>query len=328
MTFVPPKMLKLAFSVILLSMLPGSRAAAQVRGPMAAGEHNFQSPDVRLWYRVAGTGGRVPIVFLHGGPGEGSQAFAAFGGPDLEKKHRIIYLDQRGAGRSERPKASSKYSMAIMVEDIENLRRHIRAEKLVLLGHSFGTQLALDYAVKYPARVEALVLAAASPHLLRSLDLQCERLSRMDPAAYGRAREGISDGALPRCDTRKAYSGDLATAFVEKNLFPDQRVARIVNQLDGSANLRNSGEAAGALFSQGLLQYRFDRAGEITAPVLIVAGGRDFQAALEPQVDIASQMPRSELLVYPRSGHFMFVEEPRKFARDVNHFLESVGTAR
>jgi proline iminopeptidase len=274
-----------------------------------------------LWYRVAGQATGTPIIFLHGGPGEGSQVFQTFGGPELEKSWRVVYLDQRGAGRAERPKDKSKYSMSILVDDIERLRQQLRVSKIVLLGHSFGTQLATEYAVKHPARVHALVLAAATPHLLRSLDLQCERLARLDPAAYLRATQGLRTGAFPRCDTRKAYTGAEAEQFRVGNLYPDLRIARLVEALDNAEGARNSGEVAGALFSQGLLQYRFQRAKEIAAPVLLIAGGKDYQAALDPQVDMAAEMRDAHFVVHPRGGHFIFVDDPLRFARDVNRFL-------
>ena len=133
---------------------------------------------------------------------------------------------------------------------------------------------------------------------------------------------------MPRCDTRKAYSGPEAERFRLRNLFPDQQVAAIVEQLDNAEGVRPTGEVSRALFSQGYLRYRFQRAGEIAAPVMLIAGGKDYQTALEPQVEMASDLRDAEMLVYPRSGHFMFVDEPRRFARDVDRFLRSVKSTR
>ncbi len=322
-----PMRLCAAWCAALISLAlstPGS--AAPTSGALDRGSHTFQSTGVRLWYRVAGQGTGTPIIFLHGGPGEGSQVFQAFGGPELEERWRLVYLDQRGAGRSERPKDASKYSMRILVDDVERLRQRLGSQKVVLLGHSFGTQLATEYAVKYPARVQALVLAAATPHLLRSLDLQCERLGRLDPAAFDRAIQGLRTGAFPRCDTRKAYTGPQAEQFRMGNLYPDLRVGRIVEQLDSAEAARNSGEVAGALFSQGLLRYRFERAKDIAAPALLIAGGKDYQAALEPQVEMAAEMRNAHFIVHPRSGHFLFVDDPQRFADDVNQFLVNACT--
>ncbi|HEX8256724.1 MAG TPA: alpha/beta fold hydrolase [Allosphingosinicella sp.] len=276
---------------------------------------------VRLWYRVAGRSGGIPLVFLHGGPGQGSQTFQAVGGPELEKTQRLVYLDQRGSGRSDRPQDPSYYSIDIMVEDVERLRRHLGVPKIALLGHSFGTQLALEYAARYPRQTHAVVLAAAAAHLTRSIDLQCERLAVEDPEAYARAAAGIRAGVVPRCNTMSAYTGDAATAFAHRNLFPDLATARRVTELDSAGGLGATGEAASLLFRKGYLQYRFSRAANVVAPVLIIAGGRDYQTAIEPQRDLVKELPRGRLLEYPEAGHFMFVETPERFARDVAAFL-------
>lgn len=317
------KAIALACWALIAAMAPPTMSAAPSAhsSALSTGEHQFRVGDVRLWYRVAGRSRGVPLVFLHGGPGQGSQTFQAVGGPQLERTQRVIYFDQRGAGRSDRPSEPAKYSMAIMVEDVEHLRRHLGVPSIALLGHSFGTQLALEYAARYPQHTAAVVLAGAAANLLQSLDLQCQRLAREDPDANARAVNGLRPGAFPRCNTMQAYAGEAARAFARRNLFPDPAVADLVERLDSAGGLAPTGEASRALFSQGYLQYRFTRAAQVRAPVLMIAGGQDFQAALEPQRALAAELPRARLLVYPRNGHFMFVEDPRRFARDVTNFL-------
>jgi proline iminopeptidase len=313
-------------SALLLFCAPAIAKRQNLRrdkaSPLSAGAHRLRVGDVELWYRVAGKTAGVPVVFLHGGPGEGSQVFQAFGGPQLEKTHRLIYFDQRGAGRSDRPKDAAAYSIDILVNDIEQLRQYLGVPTIVLLGHSFGTQLSLEYAVKYPQHTAALVLAAATPHLARSIDLQCERLQHEDPAAFARAVNPI--GALPRCNTMAAYSGDEAKAFAMRNLFPDPSTGKKVEALDNADGLRNTGEISAALFRKGFLQYHFTDAANVRAPVLVIAGGRDFQAAIEVQRDLVKALPNALLVEYPSDGHFMFVEDPQAFARDVSCFLRMV----
>lgn len=67
--------------------------------------------------------------------------------------------------------------------------------------------------------------------------------------------------------------------------------------------------------------YRFTRAEQVRAPVLIIAGGRDFNTVAKPQEELARELPRGRFLPYPANGHFMFVEDPKRFARDVTDFL-------
>jgi proline iminopeptidase len=121
-----------------------------------------------------------------------------------------------------------------------------------------------------------------------------------------------------------AYSGDEARAFATRNLFPDPATRAKVEALDNVDGLRNTGEVSGALFRKGLLRYHFTNAALVRSPVLVIAGLRDFQAAIEPQKDLVRALPNAVLIEYESSGHFMFVEDPRRFARDISEFLRSV----
>lgn len=306
--------------LLFLALLLAVPAAAQPG--LAAGEHRFRTYDgVELWYRVAGRGEGVPLVFLHGGPGEGSQTFQAVGGPELEASRRLVYLDQRGSGRSERPKEARFYSIAILVDDVEALRRELGVEKIALLGHSFGTILALEYAARYPAHTQAVVLAGAVPDIPAAIDIQCARLAKDDPAAFARAAEGLAPGAYPRCNAFGAYPGEGMKAYVYRNMFPDPATGVRVDALDAADGLANTGEMGGAIFAQGLERYRFAGAAAVSAPVLVIAGTRDWQAVIEPQRALVAALPQARMIEYPGVGHFMFVEQPDRFARDVSGFL-------
>ncbi|PAX06542.1 alpha/beta fold hydrolase [Sphingomonas lenta] len=293
---------------------------ALLAAPLTPGEHRFQSAGVTLWYKVAGAERGVPVVFLHGGPGQGSMSFQRYAGPALERRLRMVYLDQRGSGRSERPKDQAAYSMAILVEDVERLRRELGAERIALVGHSFGTAIGMEYAAKYPDRVTRLVLAAGIPDIPAMIDAQCERLGRTDAEAYARASAGVAAGARPRCDPFRAYPGK-NQEYVNRNMFPDLKTAAMVDEADEADGLKNSGELSRAMFDQGLLQYRFARPEALTMPVLVLAGAQDHQAVAGPQRAFAAKLPRGRYVEYAGRGHFMWVEDPERFARDVAAFV-------
>ena len=309
-----------ACSLAYLASNDAASASADQR-PDARGMHTFSVQGVHLWYRVAGMTSGTPVVFLHGGPGEGSQTFARYAGPRLEKQLRMVYLDQRGSGHSERPKDPTAYSISLLVDDIEALRRHLGALHIDLIGHSFGTVLALEYAARYPDHVAHIVLAAAVPDLPRLIDIQCQRLQAMDAVAYARAASGKPPRAYPRCNSFNAYEGAAEAEFIHHNMYPRSAIGRRVDEADAANGLGNTGELSEALIGQGLWDYRFEAAAKVTAPVLVIAGGRDYQAAEAPQRDLAHALPHARLLVYPDDGHFMFMEEPGRFAADVEAFF-------
>lgn len=319
-------MIRLLAAFVLL--FAGALPAAARDNPLAIGAHILKVGGVKLWYRVAGPARGVPLVFVHGGPGEGSQAFQAVGGPELEKTRRIVYLDQRGSGRSDRPKDAKFYTIPLLVDDIEALRRHLGMPRIALIGHSFGTILALEYASYYSSRTAAVVLAGAVPDFPALLDIQCRRLATADPAAYARATAGLAANAYPSCNAFGAYSGSAMKDHVYASMFPDPATGARVDALDNADGLGNSGEMSRALFAADLLHYRFLHPRQVTAPVLIIAGGKDLQAAIEPQRGLAEALPRATLLEYPENGHFMLVEAPDRFARDVSAFLKRVGVSK
>ena len=297
------------------ALLLAAPAAAQASAGLAPGEHHAVVNGARLWYRVAGPAEGTPVVFLHGGPGQGSQTFARFAGPALERDLRMVYLDQRGSGRSERP-WDDAYSLKLLVDDLEQLRRAWGVERIALVGHSFGTIVALEYAAEHPEHVDRIVLASAAPDLPGALDLQCVRLERLDPAAYARAVTERPADLPARCNAFAA-----GKAFVDANMFPDLATMALVEKTDAEGGLSNTGELGQALFEQGLMTYRFARHDRLSMPVLVVAGGSDFQTVVEPQRDLVARLPDARILEYPGRGHFMFVEDPQRFAADVTAFL-------
>lgn len=284
------------------------------------GEHYVRTEDgVQLWYRVAGQENGLPVLFLHGGPGEGSQAMQALGGPDLEKHLRMVYLDQRGSGRSERPSAEGKYSLKLIEADIDLVQRELGAEKIVLLAHSAGTPMALEYAADHPEHVAGLILTGAVPDMPAAVDALCDRVRLKRPETYAKALAAKAQGQ--KCDPFAAFDGELKQSFFDENMFPNRSVRERVNWLDHIPSLANTGQLGNALFGQGLMRYRFDRPDKIKMPLLFIAGGKDFQTAIAPQRVLAAKVRSGAVLVYPQAGHFMFADDPARFARDVGRFV-------
>ena len=109
-----------------------------------------------LYYEESGNAKGKPILFLHGGPGGGTDAsHRQFFDPAA---YRIILFDQRGAGKSTPHACLEENTTAHLVADIEALRAHLGVDRWHVFGGSWGSTLALAYAEAHPARVSALVL--------------------------------------------------------------------------------------------------------------------------------------------------------------------------
>ncbi len=114
------------------------------------------SDGYTLYYELCGNPKGIPVLYLHGGPGAGiSQKDRRYFNP---RKFNAILFDQRGAGKS-RPFASTKNNTTWkLVKDINALLAHLRIEKVFLFGGSWGSTLALVYAINYPDRVTGMLL--------------------------------------------------------------------------------------------------------------------------------------------------------------------------
>src|SRR5262245_52920173 len=112
---------------------------------------------VLVYYRALGSG--PPLVVLHGGPGASHDYFLPYLLP-LARTHRLIFIDERGSGRSEKLEDPSGYTVENMVEDVEAVRQGLALGSISLLGHSYGGVLAQAYALKYQQHLSHLILCS------------------------------------------------------------------------------------------------------------------------------------------------------------------------
>ncbi|TFY66806.1 hypothetical protein EVG20_g4283 [Dentipellis fragilis] len=109
-----------------------------------------------LHYELSGNENGMPVIFLHGGPGSGCDPKDRyFFNPE---KYKVIFLDQRGAGKSTPSASLEENTTWDLVKDIERLREHLKIDKWHVFGGSWGSTLSLAYAQSHPDRVKSLVL--------------------------------------------------------------------------------------------------------------------------------------------------------------------------
>jgi proline iminopeptidase len=148
---------------------PARRAPGDFYPPIAPYNKGMLrvSPVHEIYYEESGNPKGKPVVFLHGGPGGGTDAkMRQFFDP---KKYRIVLFDQRGCGKS-KPSANLEDNTTWhLVSDIEAIREKLGLEKWMVFGGSWGSTLALAYAQKHPVRCTELVLRGI--FLLRQSEL-------------------------------------------------------------------------------------------------------------------------------------------------------------
>ena len=149
--------------------------------PRASGMLRLDARHAMHWEECGNAAG-VPLLFVHGGPGGGSL-------PHHRRYYdpafwRIVLYDQRGAGRSTPSAEISGNTTAHLIEDIERLREHLRIERWLLFGGSWGSTLALLYAQAYPERVLGLVLRGIFLATRSEIDWFLHGMARVFPEAW------------------------------------------------------------------------------------------------------------------------------------------------
>ena len=118
-------------------------------------KHIITSDSVDLYVTIKGKG--TPCLYIHGGPGMGSYSLEKFAGDSFETHFQMIYLDQRGVGRSSSPK-DKNYSMDRMIKDFEEVREALGIEQWITLGHSFGGILQMAYILHFPKAINGMIM--------------------------------------------------------------------------------------------------------------------------------------------------------------------------
>lgn len=112
---------------------------------------------VLIYYAEVGNG--APLMIVHGGPGASHDYFLPYLLP-LARRNHLIFIDERGSGKSEKLEDPGGYTVENMVEDVEAVRQGLNLGKISLLGHSYGGVLAEAYALKYQKNLTHLILCS------------------------------------------------------------------------------------------------------------------------------------------------------------------------
>lgn len=171
----------------------------------------------------------TPLLFLHGGPGCCHDSFAPFFKP-LAEQCQIIYFDQLACGKSSW-KIQGEYHIAHELEVIEHIRQHLGHEKLTVIGESWGTMLALQYASHYPERISDLILLSSVGYGIEQMQLFGENLmSRVSDE--DKQQIALIDQQQQRAEIDKLTalnrSQDILNPYY---LYNRANLAKVINQL-------------------------------------------------------------------------------------------------
>lgn len=299
-----------------------AQPASAVAASTAQEATRFTTSDgVALAYTVAGKG--VPCLFVHGGPGSGSEVVERLAGEVLQGHFRMVWLDQRGSGRSAGD-PNKNYALERVIQDMEELRASLKIDKWVLMPHSFGGIIATAYARKYPDRVAGMVLMNSILSLPASMEstathgyqlLPANARPPMDPAAPLPQRFGMVMGMLGQARlTGKLMYADEATE------------AKVAAAMKGRPANR---DFASTLFASGAIANYLEDMAPATAslgmPVLVVSGKDDHVSGAEHYKSF--RFPRQQTVIVP-GKHFSMIEQPVEVGKALGQFAASLPAPR
>lgn len=265
----------------------------------------------RLEVEVLGPEGAPVLIAHHGAPGLGSRAEPRSSFGRLADTYRVLVFDARGSGESE---GKEPYTHEQWAADVDGLREWIGVDQVIMAGGSYGGFISLEYAVRYPDRVRALVLRdTAADHTheeqSRATALATTRV-HLDVEKFDRINNGKvrDDDDLRDCwrEILPLYDFHYDPAVV------DQKVAATPYRY------RTHNYA----FTHNIPNYDIkDRLGDITAPTLITVGRTDWITPVIASQTLHRLIPGSELEIFEESGHSPQIEQAQEWTARVRGFL-------
>jgi len=271
--------------------------------------------DTRLYVAERGSG-ELPLFVLHGGPGLDHTMFGTYLDA-LGDICRLLLVDERGTGRSE---ASSPETWTIerQAADVEVLASELGLERYAVLGHSYGAFLALQHAVDFTGRPVATIVSSGLPDA-RYLERVEEQLAAFEPVEL---REQVTESwareahAQTQQEVASLLADQLPFHFADPR---DPRIEELVAAM-GDAIYGPEVLRAAANGDYGHIAVE-DRLGDVTHPVLVLAGRHDRTCSPEAAEAMAAALPDAQLVVFENSGHMTFVEENADYVAAVRTFL-------
>jgi len=273
-----------------------------------------QSDGVKIYYRTFGTG--TPILIINGGPGLNSDGFVDLA-KTLSAQNQTIVYDQRGTGKSVMQKIdASSITMELMIDDMENLRKQLKIERWIILGHSFGGMLASYYATIHPDRIISMILSSSGGIDLDLLSYVSKNINarltpqQQDSASYWSQKINNGDTSyFARWQRAKV----LANAYVynKKYALP---IAERLTQSDLRVN---------NLVWQDMQKIKFNCAPKLstfTKPVLIIQGKQDIIEEWTSQ-KANKILKNSKLVILDHCVHYGWLDNRDMYLSEVEKFI-------
>jgi proline iminopeptidase len=275
-----------------------------------------------IYYELCGNPKGKPVFAIHGGPGAGCSPYMRqFFNPN---RFFIVLHDQRGAGKS-RPNAEVRENTTQnLVEDIEQLRKKLGLEKIILFGGSWGSTLSLAYAEKYPEHISGMVLRGIWLATKEEEDHFWDEIPRFFPEMYESFINALPDSVLP------PSTGKVLKLIQSGNRVDREQYAKLASRYEYKAcglNIKDetldeyygSEDNLVEIYTGTLIEYYYSKNGCFleegqllrdafkiqNIPTIIINGRYDMICPPVAAYKLHEKLPGSKLIIVEEAGHLM-----------------------
>jgi proline iminopeptidase len=295
--------------------MPLAPRAAQ----MQPGEARLAVDGGSIWYKVSGPATGTPVVLLHGGPGYSSFYLKPL--EIIKNEWPVVRYDQLGGGKSDRITDTTLMTIAHFVRELDSLRSHLGFAKMHLVGHSWGTILALEYYRAHPDHVASLTLSSPALDLPQWGRNTARLVTTLSPGAQHAIAEADSTHDYKSSGYQAAID-EFYGRYVWRHPIPVdldslERTANatIYNYMNGPSEFTITGTLKNYNATSFLPKIR--------VPVLYTVGEFD-EADTATVRHFARLTPGSEMVVLPLAAHVTPWDAAYAHVKALRAFLQHV----
>lgn len=318
-------------ATLVATVLSLSANAPQAERNVEPSEGRIPVGNASLYVRSIGRG--QPVIVLHGGP-DFDHGYLL---PDLDRlkdAFRLIYYDQRGRGRSADHVRPEDVTLASDLDDLDKVRQQFRLDATALLGHSWGSVLALEYALRHPDRVSHVILMNPAPASASDAAVLRKAYLEKLGAEMDRQREIVASAAYQSGDP-EAVTARYRIHFKPALTLPADYERLMATMRAGFTREGQAGIVKARAIEDRLMRDTWEAAGydllpklrSLRIPTLVIAGDHDF-IPLEVAENIARAIPDAKLVTLKDCGHFAYLERPADVRDALDGFFRRTPATR
>lgn len=274
----------------------------------------------RVWYQIVGSGDAIPLLTLHGGPGFPHDYLDSLAA--LADERPVIFYDQLGCGKSDRPNNLSHWNVEYYVEELSQVCSALGLKQIHLLGQSWGSILATEYMLGKPADIKSLILASPSLSIPRIMAEMNRLVAALPEDIQAILTQHQTAGTIDSEEFQQA-----ANEFYRRHTCriqpPPEPFQRSIAGF-GSEPYQTMWGPNEFTCTGNLINYDCTaRVHEITVPTLFTCGRYD-ECTPESVTSFHNLIPGSELVIFEQSSHMAHLEETELYLQLIRDFIRRI----